>query len=84
MNKYENKRSITIEYVLIDGVNDSPELARKLTKLLSDEDRGFITGEERRILLDRGVKESLVNLITKESLKDLTQKNLLEVHKFPQ
>ena len=33
---YEGKRSITIEYVLIDGVNDSPDLARKLTKLLSD------------------------------------------------
>ena len=49
-----------------------------LKKLLSDEDRGFITGEERRILLDRGVKESFVNLITKESLKDLTPQNLLE------
>ncbi len=33
---YEGKRSITIEYILIDGVNDSPELARQLTKLLSN------------------------------------------------
>ena len=36
LDSYDGKRSITIEYVLIDGVNDSPELARKLTKLLSD------------------------------------------------
>ena len=32
---YNGKRSITIEYVLIDGVNDSEELAKKLAKLLS-------------------------------------------------
>ena len=32
---YDGKRSITIEYVLIDGVNDSEELAIKLAKLLS-------------------------------------------------
>ena len=36
LSYYAGKRNITIEYVLIDGVNDSPELARKLTKLLSD------------------------------------------------
>ena len=36
LSNYSGKRNITIEYVLIDGVNDSPELARKLTKLLSD------------------------------------------------
>ena len=36
LSYYEGKRNITIEYILIDGVNDSPELARKLTKLLSD------------------------------------------------
>ena len=35
MNQYENKRSITIEYVLIEGVNDSIDQAKKLTKLLS-------------------------------------------------
>jgi 23S rRNA (adenine2503-C2)-methyltransferase len=35
LNKYENKRSITIEYILIDGVNDSIQQAKKLTKLLS-------------------------------------------------
>ena len=28
LDKYEGKRNITIEYVLIDGVNDSPELAK--------------------------------------------------------
>jgi 23S rRNA (adenine2503-C2)-methyltransferase len=33
---YDGKRSITIEYVLIDGVNDSEELAKKLAKLLSN------------------------------------------------
>lgn len=33
---YEGKRSITIEYILIDGINDSPDLARQLTKLLSN------------------------------------------------
>src|SRR5210317_291495 len=32
---YNGKRSITIEYILIDGVNDSEELAKKLAKLLS-------------------------------------------------
>ena len=70
---------------IISAVRDSLEnknslagLEALLKKLLSDEDRGFITGEERGILLDRGVKESFVNLITKESLKDLTPKNLLE------
>ena len=35
LNFYAGKRSITIEYVLIDGVNDSEELAIKLAKLLS-------------------------------------------------
>jgi 23S rRNA (adenine2503-C2)-methyltransferase len=35
LSKYENKRSITIEYILIDGVNDSIQQAKKLTKLLS-------------------------------------------------
>ena len=33
---YDGKRIITIEYVLIDGVNDSEELAKKLAKLLSN------------------------------------------------
>ena len=33
---YDGKRSITIEYVLMDGVNDSEELAIKLAKLLSN------------------------------------------------
>ena len=36
LKKYEGKRSITIEYILIDGINDSEELARKLAKLLSN------------------------------------------------
>ena len=63
---------------LLESKNSVEGLEALLTKLLSDEDRGFITGEERRILLDRGVKENFVNLITKESLKDLTPQNLLE------
>ena len=36
LKKYDSKRSITIEYILIDGINDSEELARKLAKLLSN------------------------------------------------
>lgn len=32
----ETKRKITIEYVLLDGVNDKPEHARQLVKLLKD------------------------------------------------
>ena len=35
LKKYKNKRSITIEYILIDEVNDSLEQAKKLSKLLS-------------------------------------------------
>ena len=30
----KHKRTVTFEYTLIDGVNDSPEQARKLVKLL--------------------------------------------------
>ena len=63
---------------LLENKNSLAGLEALLKKLLSDEDRGFITGEERKILLDRGVKENFVNLITKESLKDLTLQNLLE------
>ena len=63
---------------LLENKNSLAGLEALLKKLLSDEDRGFITGEERKILLDRGVKENFVNLITKESLKDLTPQNLLE------
>jgi 23S rRNA (adenine2503-C2)-methyltransferase len=36
LKNFDGKRSITIEYVLIDGINDSQELARKLAKLLSN------------------------------------------------
>ena len=36
LKKCDGKRSITIEYILIDGINDSEELARKLAKLLSN------------------------------------------------
>jgi len=32
----ETKRKVTIEYVLLDGVNDKPEHARELVKLLKD------------------------------------------------
>ncbi len=32
----ETKRKVTIEYVLLDGVNDKPEHARQLVKLLKD------------------------------------------------
>ena len=35
LNKYQNKRSITVEYILIDGINDSILHAKKLTRLLS-------------------------------------------------
>ena len=36
LKSYDGKRSITIEYILIDGINNSEELARKLAKLLSN------------------------------------------------
>jgi 23S rRNA (adenine2503-C2)-methyltransferase len=36
LKSYDGKRSITIEYILIDGINDSEELAGKLAKLLSN------------------------------------------------
>ena len=36
LNYFDNKRNITIEYILIDGINDSIEHAKKLTKLLSE------------------------------------------------
>ena len=36
LNYFENKRNITIEYILIEGVNDSIEHAKKLAKLLSN------------------------------------------------
>jgi len=32
----ETKRKVTVEYVLLDGVNDKPEHARQLVKLLKD------------------------------------------------
>jgi len=32
----ETKRKITVEYVLLDGVNDTPQHARELVKLLKD------------------------------------------------
>ena len=34
LNKYQ-KKSITVEYILIDGINDSILHAKKLTRLLS-------------------------------------------------
>ena len=36
IKNYDGKRSVTIEYILIDGINDSEELAKKLAKLLSN------------------------------------------------
>ena len=36
LNYFDNKRNITVEYILIDGINDSIEHAKKLTKLLSE------------------------------------------------
>tara|TARA_B100000945_G_scaffold312832_1_gene307922 strand:- start:320 stop:1444 length:1125 start_codon:yes stop_codon:yes gene_type:complete len=36
LSNYNNKRNITIEYILIDGINDSIKHAEKLTKLLSN------------------------------------------------
>ena len=36
LSNYNNKRNITIEYILIDGINDSINHAEKLIKLLSN------------------------------------------------
>ena len=36
LENYQNKRSITVEYILIDEINDSLDHANKLSKLLSN------------------------------------------------
>ena len=36
LKRCDSKQSITFEYTMIDGVNDAPEFARKLRRLLAD------------------------------------------------
>ncbi len=61
---------------ILKGTNVELNMERFLNKLLAQETRGFITGEFRQILLERGVEERLVNLVTKESVKNLTKESL--------
>ena len=76
----ETKRKVTIEYVLLDGVNDKPQHARELVKLLKDlpckinlipfnpfPDSGYETSSAEAI-------ESFRNIIVKGGLLTTTRK----------
>jgi len=76
----ETKRKITIEYVLLDGVNDKPEHARQLVKLLKNipckinlipfnpfENSGYATSSLEAI-------ETFRNIIVKGGLRTTTRK----------
>ena len=76
----ETKRKVTIEYVLLDGVNDKPQHARELVKLLKDlpckinlipfnpfPDSGYTTSSAEAI-------ESFRNIIVKGGLLTTTRK----------
>jgi len=56
--------------------NIESNLEQLLTRLLAQETRGFITGDLKQVLLDRGVEDRFVNLITKDSVKNLTKESL--------
>jgi 23S rRNA (adenine2503-C2)-methyltransferase len=68
--RQQSRRRITFEYVLLEGVNDTPEVARELLKLLSplrcklnlipynDTGLGFQKPSEERILKFAGILES--------------------------
>ena len=67
---------------ILKGQNVELNMEQFLSKLLAQETRGFITGEWRQVLLERGVQEKFVNLITKESVKNLTKDNLANAKLF--
>tara|TARA_B100000575_G_C23084556_1_gene625001 strand:- start:406 stop:1284 length:879 start_codon:yes stop_codon:yes gene_type:complete len=56
--------------------NIESNLEQFLTRLLAQETRGFITGDLKQVLLDRGVEDRFVNLVTKDSVKNLTKESL--------
>ena len=76
----ETKRKVTVEYVLLDGVNDKPQHARELVKLLKDfpckinlipfnpfPDSGYETSSAEAI-------ESFRNIVVKGGLLTTTRK----------
>jgi len=76
----ETKKKVTIEYVLLDGVNDKPEHARQLVKLLKDlpckinlipfnpfPDSGYATSSNEAI-------ERFKNIVVKGGLITTTRK----------
>ena len=67
---------------ILKGQNIEVNIEQFLTKLLAQETRGFITGEFRQVLLERGVDERFVNLVTKESVKNLTKESLSKAKLF--
>ena len=61
---------------ILKGQDTNLNMDQFLTRLLAQEKQGFVTGELRQVLLDRGVEERFVNLVTKESVKNLTKEKL--------
>ncbi len=74
----EFSESDTIKEIkhVLKSPNIESNLEQLLTKLLAQETRGFITGDLKQVLLDRGVEDRFVNLITKDSVKNLTKESL--------
>ena len=74
----EFSESDTIEEIkqVLKSRNIESNLEQLLTRLLAHETRGFITGDLKQVLLDRGVEDRFVNLITKDSVKNLTKESL--------
>ena len=74
----EFSESDTIKEIkhVLKSPNIESNLEQLLTRLLAQETRGFITGDLKQVLLDRGVEERFVNLITKDSVKNLTKESL--------
>ena len=74
----EFSESDTIKEIkhVLKSPNIESNLEQLLTRLLAQETRGFITGDLKQVLLDRGVEDRFVNLITKDSVKNLTKESL--------
>ena len=74
----EFSESDTIKEIkhVLKSPNIESNLEQLLTRLLAQETRGFITGDLKQVLLDRGVEDRFVNLVTKDSVKNLTKESL--------
>ena len=74
----EVSESDTIKEIkqVLKSRNIESNLEQLLTRLLAQETRGFITGDLKQVLLDRGVEDRFVNLVTKDSVKNLTKESL--------